>query len=61
MIQQTDDLRIREVKELDSPEHIHREFPISERAAETVFLSRHAIQRILKGEYRDCHNLYCTF
>lgn len=50
MIQRTDDLRIREVKELDSPEQIHREFPISERAAETVFLSRHAIQRILKGE-----------
>ena len=50
MIQQTDDLRIREVKELDSPEHIHREFPISERAAETVYTARHAIQRILTGE-----------
>jgi 3-deoxy-7-phosphoheptulonate synthase len=49
MIQRTDDLRIREVKELDSPEQIHHEFPISERAAETTFNARHAIRRILQG------------
>jgi len=50
MIQRTDDLRIHEVKELDSPELLHRELPISVRAAETVFAARVAIQRILKGE-----------
>jgi 3-deoxy-7-phosphoheptulonate synthase len=50
MIQRTDDLRIREVKELDSPEQIHGELPISDRAAETTFAARHAIQRILRGE-----------
>ena len=49
-MQRTDDLRIREIKELDSPEQIHREFPISGRAAETTFSARHAIQRILAGE-----------
>ena len=50
MIQRTEDLRIREVKELDSPEQLHREFPISGQAADTVFAARHAIQRILEGE-----------
>jgi 3-deoxy-7-phosphoheptulonate synthase len=50
MIQRTDDLRIREVKELDSPEQIHLELPISERAAETTFCARRAIQRILAGD-----------
>jgi len=50
MIQHTDDLRIRGIKELDSPDQIHREFPISERAAETVFSARQAIQRILAGQ-----------
>jgi 3-deoxy-7-phosphoheptulonate synthase len=50
MIQRTDDLRIREIKELDSPERIHQELPISERAAETTFVARQGIQRILQGE-----------
>jgi 3-deoxy-7-phosphoheptulonate synthase len=50
MMQRTDDLRIREIRELDSPEQIHREFPISERAAETTFIARRAIQRILSEE-----------
>lgn len=50
MIQRTDDLRIHEVRELDSPEQIHREFPISERAAQTTFDARHAIQRILQDK-----------
>ena len=50
MIQRTDDLRIREVRELDSPEQIHREFPISEQAAQTTFDARQAIQRILQDK-----------
>lgn len=50
MIQRTDDLRIRDVKELDSPEQIHRELPISKRAAETTFTARHTIQSILQGQ-----------
>src|ERR1043166_4936785 len=45
----TDDLRIKEIKELLPPEHVLREFPIGERAAETVFETRHAIHRILHG------------
>ena len=50
MTRRTDDLRILEVKELDSPEQLHRELPISERAAETTFSARRAIHRILQGE-----------
>lgn len=47
---QTDDLKIREIKELNSPAQIHAEFPISEQSAKTVFESRHAIQKIIAGE-----------
>src|SRR5215467_1352761 len=46
---QTDDLRIREIKELLPPEHILREFPITENAAETVYETRRSIHRILHG------------
>ncbi len=46
---QTDDLRIKEIKELLPPEHILREFPIAENAAETVYETRLAIHRILHG------------
>jgi 3-deoxy-7-phosphoheptulonate synthase len=46
----TDDLRIREIKELAPPAHVLREFPESERASETVFSTREAIHRILTGE-----------
>ena len=45
----TDDLRIREIKELLPPDHVLREFPITEKAAETVFETRQAIHRILHG------------
>ncbi len=48
-MQKTDDLRIREIKEVRSPNALHREFPISETAAETVYSTRHAIQQILHG------------
>ncbi len=45
----TDDLRIREIKELTPPSHLVREFPCSERASRTVFSGRSAIHRLLHG------------
>jgi 3-deoxy-7-phosphoheptulonate synthase len=45
----TDDLRIREIKELAPPAHVLREFPITDKAAETVFETRQAIHRIIHG------------
>ena len=45
----TDDLRIKEIKELSPPSHILREFPMSPNAAETTFEARQAIHRILHG------------
>jgi 3-deoxy-7-phosphoheptulonate synthase len=49
MTHQTDDLRIKEIKELSPPTHLLREFPVSEKAANTVFASRQALHRILHG------------
>src|SRR5439155_14582156 len=45
----TDDVRILEIKELLPPAHVIREFPLSEKAAKTVFETRQAIHRILHG------------
>ena len=45
----TDDLRIREVKELSPPSHLIREFPLGTRSAQTVHDARQAIHRILHG------------
>jgi 3-deoxy-7-phosphoheptulonate synthase len=45
----TDDLRIREIKELAPPTHLLREFNVTEPVAETVYRSRQAIHRILHG------------
>jgi len=45
----TDDLRIKEIKELFSPSHVLGELPITERAARTVYETRQAIHRILHG------------
>ena len=45
----TDDLRIREIKELVPPAHINKEYPVSGRAARTTFEARQAIHRILHG------------
>ncbi|MDH5407126.1 MAG: 3-deoxy-7-phosphoheptulonate synthase AroG [Gammaproteobacteria bacterium] len=47
---QTDDLRIREIKEVSSPELIHDELPISDQATETVCEARNAIHRILHNQ-----------
>ncbi|MET3134404.1 3-deoxy-7-phosphoheptulonate synthase [Oxalobacteraceae bacterium GrIS 1.11] len=46
----TDDLRIREMKELTPPAHLIREFACSEMAAQTVADSRVALHRILHGQ-----------
>ncbi len=45
----TDDLRIRNITQVRSPRELHQEYAISESAAETVYLSRSAIQRVLHG------------
>jgi 3-deoxy-7-phosphoheptulonate synthase len=46
---QTDDTRIKEIKELMPPAHVLREFPLSEKGARTAFEARQAIHRILHG------------
>ena len=46
----TDDLRIREMKELTPPSHLIREFACSELAGQTAADSRVALHRILHGQ-----------
>ncbi|MBM2805391.1 MAG: 3-deoxy-7-phosphoheptulonate synthase [Deltaproteobacteria bacterium] len=46
---QTDDLRIKEIKELLPPARLLADFLITEKAAKTVFETRQAIHRILHG------------
>ncbi|GIX21767.1 MAG: phospho-2-dehydro-3-deoxyheptonate aldolase [Gammaproteobacteria bacterium] len=43
----TDNLRIKEIRELSTPAEVHAEYPISERATETVHAAREAVHRIL--------------
>jgi len=45
----TDDIRIREIKELVPPSRVLAECPLSERAAQTTFETRQAVHRILHG------------
>src|SRR5213596_1671982 len=45
----TDDLRIKEIKELLPPARLLDDFPITEKAAQTVYETRQAIHRILHG------------
>ena len=45
----TDDIRVKEIKELAPPSHLLREFPNSEKAAQKIFETRDAIHRILHG------------
>ncbi len=47
---ETDDLRIRDIKQVIPPKDLHAEFPITETAAATVFNARSEIQRILHGD-----------
>src|SRR5512133_930350 len=49
MPHRTDDLRIREIKELSPPSHLIREFPCTEKAADTVYGARQTLHRILHG------------
>jgi len=49
MTYQTDDLRIRETKELVSPAQVHEQFPITDAAAELIYGTRRAIHSILQG------------
>ena len=46
----TDDLRIREMKELTPPSHLIREFPCTDKASSTVANARTALHRILHGQ-----------
>jgi len=45
----TDDLRIREIKELAPPAHVMREYPGSADISELVYSTRQALHRILHG------------
>ncbi|HJV50700.1 MAG TPA: 3-deoxy-7-phosphoheptulonate synthase AroG [Noviherbaspirillum sp.] len=46
----TDDLRIREMKELTPPSHLIREFACTDKASSTVANARTALHRILHGQ-----------
>lgn len=50
MSHNTDDLRIREIKELSPPAHLMREFPCSVNVSSTVHDARHAIHQVIHGE-----------
>ena len=45
----TDDLRIREIKELTPPSHVLRDLGVTEKAAKTVVETRQQIHRVLHG------------
>ena len=45
----TDDLCIRDIRELSTPEELMREYPLGEHAAATVRATRRGLQRILHG------------
>ena len=45
----TDDLRIRDIRELTTPEYLMREHPCTERVSATVTAARQSLHRILHG------------
>jgi len=45
----TDDLRIKSIKNVTPPADVHKAFPITDQASETVFRARHAIHDVLHG------------
>jgi 3-deoxy-7-phosphoheptulonate synthase len=49
MLKSTDDLRIREIRELRTPEEVIREFPRTDAATRTVISARHALHNIIHG------------
>jgi len=48
-MRQRDDLRIKNITEVDSPATVHALYPITEKAAQTTAQSRDAIHKILHG------------
>jgi 3-deoxy-7-phosphoheptulonate synthase len=48
-LHRTDDLRIKEIKELLSPDQIRRESPLTPKAAQVTYETRREIHRILHG------------
>jgi len=50
MIFKTDDVRITGLQEVLPPIKLHEEFPLDEKASETVYHARSAIHKILHGE-----------
>ncbi len=50
VLQATDDLRIKAMKELLSPEQLLQEYPLTETASATVLNARSGIQDILRGK-----------
>jgi len=49
-MRQTDDLRIKNITEVDSPATVHALHPITDKAAQTTAEARDAIHKILHGE-----------
>ena len=49
MLKSTDDLRIKQIRELRSPAEVMREFPRTDAATRTVISARHAIHNIIHG------------
>jgi 3-deoxy-7-phosphoheptulonate synthase len=50
MIYKTDDVRISGIHEVQPPEVVHNEFPMTDAASETVYRTRDSIHKILHGE-----------
>lgn len=50
MAHNTDDLRIREIKELSPPAHVMREFPCGPEISQTVYAARQAVHNVLHGK-----------
>lgn len=50
MSHNTDDLRIREIKELSPPAHVMREFPCQPAISNTVYNARKSVHGILQGK-----------
>ncbi|HEY9009477.1 MAG TPA: 3-deoxy-7-phosphoheptulonate synthase [Devosia sp.] len=49
MLKSTDDLRIRQLRELRTPQDVIREFPRTDAATRTVLSARHVLHNILHG------------
>jgi 3-deoxy-7-phosphoheptulonate synthase len=49
MLKSTDDLRIRDIRELRTPAEVMNEFPRTDAATRTVIASRHALHNIIHG------------